>query len=109
MGDILMHKRSFAAIPLLPFLLLTTTSYSAEEAYHGKALPPDSVLLNNTAYGYKVFGKVATDNCYSVFFLQKGSQDLHTTNYCRLDNDHWIYQPRRGGGTGIVMIITKGD
>jgi hypothetical protein len=48
-----------------------------------------------------------------VFFTLTGAAALHTTTYCTLDNDLWIYQPQRkrrfgSGGSGIVMITTPG-
>ena len=110
-----MTKAPFTAVSLLALLPLAPTLHAAEEAYHGKDLPPNEVLLDNTLAGTQVFGKMRGDECYSVFFIVPGEQDLHTTTYCRLDNDFWIYQPQwktdmgLTGGSGIVMVRTPGD
>ena len=108
-----MTKAPLTAVSLLTLLSLAPTMYAAEEAYQGKKLPPNEVLLDNTVAGTQVFGKMGGDECYSVFFIVPGEEDLHTTTYCRLDNDFWIYQPQwknnfGSGGTGIVMLVTPG-
>lgn len=101
--------------------------YASEELYISKSLPPEPVLLSAaqrdvTDYNYEgVYGVLNNDtilnkaSCYKVFFTLRDTKDhtrLHDRDFCKLDNNQWVYN-HIGGFGGVtwyqLLVTTPGD
>lgn len=100
--------------------------YASEELYISKSLPPEPVLLSAvqrdvTDNNYEsVYGVLNNDtmlnkeSCYKVFFTLRVTKDhtrLHDRDFCRLDNNQWVYNHIENFGVSWyqLLVTTPGD